>query len=482
MVKFNYDKEEDFSEWFDEVLKEAELVDKRYPAKGFIVHRPNAEFVEDKIMNMFEETLKGKGHVKARFPSVIPNPILEKEAEHIEGFEPEVFWIEKGGKKELPERLGLRPTSETIMYTMYSKWIESYRDLPLKVYQRCVVWRHETKHTRPLLRDREFEWIEAHNVFATRKEAEEQVLEDIDTAKEVITEGLGVPFYYFKRPSWDKFAGSEYTFGSDALMPNGRLLQIPSTHLLGQNFSKPFKITYEDRDEEEKYGWQTCFGPAVGRIFAAYISIHGDNKGLRLTWKLAPTQVVIVPILHGKNQEILDKCKELEEKLRKMNIRVDLDDSEDTPGEKFNHWEMMGAPVRIEIGGNELKESKITIKRRDTGKREEIQEAELESYVNEVPEKILDELKSQAMKHFKGRVEDADSIEDIDEIINRKNIARANWCSLEDDGEECSDILTAETKGAKVRGERHGVKEEASGKCIVCGKKAKHIVYIGKEY
>ncbi len=212
MAIFDYDKKENFSEWFDEVLKHCELIDKRYPAKGFITHMPNGEFIEDTIQGMMENKLKETGHRKTRFPNVIPEHILKKEEEHIEGFEPEVFWITHGGKAELPEKLGLTPTSETVMYTMYSEWIESHRDLPLKIYQRCPTWRYETKHTRPLLRDREFEWIEAHDVFRTEKEAKQQVLEDIDMAREVITDQLGVPFYYFKRPQWDKFSGAINTY------------------------------------------------------------------------------------------------------------------------------------------------------------------------------------------------------------------------------------------------------------------------------
>ena len=482
MAKFDIDKEENFSEWFDEILKKAELVDKRYPVKGFIAHRPNAEYMEDKIMNIVEEELKKKGHRKARFPNAIPESILQKEAEHIEGFEPEVFWITKGGKKELPERLGLTPTSETVMYTMYSKWITSYRDLPYKIYQRCPVWRHETKHTRPLLRDREFEWIESHDAFKNREEAEKQVEEDIEIAQKIITEKLGVPFHYFKRPEWDKFSGAVHTFGADAFMPDGRFLQIPSTHLLGENFSKAFNVTYEDKDGEEKNVWQTCFGPAVGRIFAAYIATHGDNKGLRLTWETAPTQVVIVPIKHGKDSEIEELAEEIKQKLEEKNIRVEIDDSESTPGEKFNHWEMMGTPIRIEIGENELEENKLTIKRRDTGKREEIDKKELEEYIEEIPDKIRKELKEQAKEEFKGNIENADSTEEVKKIVEEGKIARANWCSIDKDGKRCAEILTSETKGAKVRGTIHHKNEEPNEKCIVCGEKANEVVYIGKEY
>ncbi len=482
MVEFNIDKEENFSEWLDEILKKAKLVDKKYPVKGFVAHMPNGEFMEDQIQEMLENKLKETKHKKTRFPNVIPESILQKEADHIEGFEPEVFWVTHGGGKELPERLGLTPTSETVMYTMYSRWITSYRDLPFKAYQRCPTWRHETKHTRPLLRDREFEWIEAHDAFKTREEAEKQVEEDIDIAQDVITGKLGVPFYYFKRPEWDKFSGAVHTFGADAFMPDGRFLQIPSTHLLGKNFSEAFDITYEDRDGEEKHVWQTCFGPAVGRIYAAYIATHGDNKGLRLTWEVAPIQIVIVPILHGENKEIIDLSRDIKEELEEMNVRVKIDDSDDTPGEKFNHWEMMGVPLRIEIGENELEENKLTINRRDTGEREEIKRDELKEYIEETQRKIVNNLREQAQEEFEGNIVDAESIEDVEEIVSQGKIARASWCSIDEDGEECADILTAETKGAKVRGTIHHKDEKPDGECIVCGEKSNEVVYIGKEY
>ncbi len=265
-------------------------------------------------------------------------------------------------------------------------------------------------------------------------------------------------------------------------MPDGRFLQIPSTHLLGQNFSKPFNISYEDKDGEKKYGWQTCFGPAVGRIFAAFLAAHGDNQGMRLTWEVAPLQVVIVPILHGENKELIEKCIKLNEELKEKGVRTYLDDSDKTPGEKFNHWEMMGVPIRVEVGSKELEENNLTIKRRDTGKREKIDSEELSGYLEKAPEEILRNLKKQAEEEFEGKKVNVNTIKDISKALKEKKMARANWCSLELDGEECAEKLSAETKGAKVRGERHGAKETPSGECIVCGKKAKHVIYIAKEY
>ena len=307
---FNIDKTENFSEWFTEVVKQAELADQRYEIKGLIIHRPNAAITEDVMFEVYKKSLEKRGHKPCKFPSIIPESYFSKESEHVEGFAPGVFWITKGGTDpEFDERLALRPTSETAMYTAYSDWIRSHRDLPLKIYQACQVWRYETKHTRPFIRDREFHWIEAHNVFATAEEAKAQTIEDMEITQEMLHDSFGIPFFFFKRPEWDKFAGSVYSFAADALMPDGKVLQLPSTHYYGQNFSKPFNIKFTNEKEEEEYGYQTTYGPAISRIYAALISTHGDSKGLVLPFKLAPTQVVIIPIIFKeKKKKSKEKC------------------------------------------------------------------------------------------------------------------------------------------------------------------------------
>src|SRR3989344_1238951 len=269
---FNVDKEKNFSEWYTEVLKAAELVDIRYNIKGFSVHRPNMAITEKVMYQDMETDLEKTGHKPTRFPSVIPEENFNLEKEHVEGFVPGVFWVTHGGKTLLEEKFALAPTSETAMYKMYAQWIRSWRDLPLKIYQSRQVWRYETKATRPLIRDREFHWIEAHDVFASREEAEEQVNEDMRTTERVLGEKWGLAFHFFKRPEWDKFAGAVNTFAADTLMPDGSVLQLPSTHLLGQNFAKPFNVKFLDKKEKEQYAWQTCYGPAISRIFSALIS------------------------------------------------------------------------------------------------------------------------------------------------------------------------------------------------------------------
>ena len=236
-----------FSEWFSEVLAKTELADLRYNTKGFLVHRPWSVLCMKEIYRLYEAELERRCHLPVWFPAVIPESNFKKEAEHIEGFAPELFWITHAGEDKLPERLALRPTSETAMYTMYSLWIRSWRDLPLKLYQSCQVWRCDTKATRPFIRGREFWWIEAHDVFETEAEARKQVAEDMETTENVMHQEFGIPFIFFRRPEWDKFPGAVHTYSADSLMPDGKALQQPSTHLLGQNFSKSFDITFKDR-------------------------------------------------------------------------------------------------------------------------------------------------------------------------------------------------------------------------------------------
>lgn len=479
--EFNIDKEKNFSEWYTEVLKRAELIDQRYEAKGFLVHRPNAAITEELMYRIYEEELEKKGHKRAIFPSVIPESFFEKEKEHVKEFEPNVFWVTHGANTKFEEKLALRPTSETAMYTMYAKWIRSHRDLPLKIYQSCQVWRYETKATRPLLRDREFYWIEAHDVFATREEAEKQVMEDLEMVENIVHKIFGVPFLYFKRPEWDKFPGAVYTFGTDGLYPNGKVRQLPSTHLLGQNFSKVFGIKFLDKNEKEQYAWQTCYGPAISTIYSALIAVHGDNKGIIMPWDLAAIQIVIIPIpAKGKEKQILEKCKELEKKCKEY--RVVLDNSDKSPGEKFNEYELKGACLRFEIGQKELTDKSITIHRRDMGKRETTKESDLGKYLKTIGEKILENMIAKADKKFEGHITNAKTMDELKKALDKGGFVRVDFCSREADGEKCADVLKAETEGGEVRGTLHGKNEKASGNCVVCDKKAKVVVYIARAY
>ena len=477
-VTFNIDKQGNFSEWFTEIVKRAELADLRYNVKGFLVFQPWSVLSMEKMYHFLETVLQRKGHKPYWFPTVIPEKNFRIESSHVKGFTPEVFWITKGGGEELEEKLALRPTSETAFYQMFSLWIRSYKDLPFKTYQRANVFRCETKATRPFLRSREFYWIETHCAHASEKDAMEQVKDDMNTTKEVLHDIFCLPFIFFERPEWDKFPGAKRTFAADVLNPDGKMVQQPSTHLLNPEFAKGFDVKFKDKDGKEKFVWTTCYGPAVSRIFASIISVHGDDKGLKFPWEIAPLQVVIVPITEN------NKIKNIAEKLKKQIqefASVEIDYSEKRPGEKFNYWEMKGVPIRIDVGEKDLKNKKITLFRRDLDKKIIVPEKNVLKEIKKIAEETTENLTKEADKLFKNRIKDAQNISEIKKIIDNGGIARVNFCSVEKEGEKCAEVIEKQIT-AQVRGTRLDEKEKPRGKCIICGKKAKHIVYVARSY
>jgi len=483
-ITFNIDREKNFSEWFSEIIKTAELADLRYNVKGFLVFQPWAVLCMEKMYDFFEGALQKKGHLPYWYPSLIPEKNFFVEKEHVEGFTPQVFWVtEAGAGEKLEEKLALRPTSETAFYQMFALWIRSHKDLPFKTYQRAQVFRYETKATRPFLRSREFHWIETHCAFGTAEEAERQVQEDMETTKEMLHDTFGIPFIFFERPQWDKFAGAERSFAADVISPDGRVVQQPSTHFLGQNFSKAFNVTFSDKDTKEKFCFLTCYGPAISRIFASLIITHGDNKGLRFPFEIAPLQVIIVPIAFEKEKKVLEKARELKSLLLEKGFRVGIDEKESKPGEKFFFWEMKGVPLRIELGPKELKEKKLVVFRRDTEKKQDVPEKQLLSFVEKTGKEISENLKRQADKIFEGLIRDAASKEEIRRVLDNKGIARVNFCSTSMQGAKCAEIIEKELQ-ATVRGTRVEKKETPFGsrKCVVCGKPAEKVVYIAKQY
>lgn len=482
-VTFNMSKDKDFSEWFSKIIDVAELADLRNDVKGFIVFRPWAVRCMKQMYRCWEASLEKRGHWPVLFPAVIPERLLKLEGEHVEGFAPQVFWIETAGAGvKLPEKYALRPTSETAMYDMYRTWIRSWRDLPLKLYQSCQVWRYETKATRPFIRSREFWWIEAHDAFATLEEANTQVKEDMEMTEEVMHQQFGIPFIFFQRPEWDKFPGAVDTFAADTLMPDGRVLQLPSTHLLGQRFSKPFNILFKTKDEKEGYVWQTCYGPAISRIIAAVFALHGDNKGLCFPFDIAPLQVVIVPILGKDDKKVLGKAGELKEKLGAEGLRVELDDSEKRPGEKFYFWEMKGVPIRVELGLKEVEQNKLTLFRRDTDTKAQVNEADVLSEIQKIAKSILGNLKKNADRFFSDKIYSASTMEELKKSLDKGGFTKINICSRDMDGKDCADNIKAGSGGGDIRGTRFGAVEKPTGKCIWCGKPAKAVVYVGKSY
>ena len=476
-------KEEDFSAWYTELINKAELADIRYNIKGFVCYLPWATITIKKMYQKYEELLEKNGHLPLIMPSLIPESNFYLEADHVEGFAPEVFWVTEAGSEgnKLPEKLALRPTSETALYKMYHYWIRSYKDLPFKRYQSCQVWRYEGKMTRPFFRAREFHWIEAHNVFSTEEEAKKQVLEDMEMTYKMLQDEFCIPIIFFQRPEWDKFAGAVHTYAADALMGSGKVLQLPSTHLLGQNFSKPFDVKFMDKDGKEKYGWITCYGPAISRIYGAMIAYLGDDKGLILPFDLAPVQIVIIPILFkNKEQIVLDKAKEIYNKLKDKYV-VKFDDSEDSAGSKFYYWELRGVPIRIEVGPRDVQNKQVVLVKRHDGKKFTVKEDELEEKIKEIAENYTKEIKEKTMINFEDQIEICYEIDSAKEALQKGKIVCCGFCSIDMKGYKCAEVAEKEI-GGFVRGKRVDEEKHEFATCLICGEPAECTVYIAKSY
>lgn len=481
-VTFGSSKIKNFSEWFTEIVQKAELGDIRYNVKGFIVFQPWSVLSMERMYYYLERTLQRKGHKPYWFPTLIPEKNLKLESSHIEGFTPEVFWVTSHGDNEtIEEKLALRPTSETAFYQMFSLWIRSYKDLPFKTYQRANMFRYESKATRPFLRSREFHWVETHCAHSSQEEAMKQVHEDMETTKEVLHDTFGLPFIFFERPAWDKFPGAERTFAADVLNPDGRLVQQPSTHLLKQSFPIAFDVKFKDKNGEEKYVWTTCYGPAISRIFASVVSVHGDDKGLRFPWKIAPVHVIIIPI--GECNKVLVEAEKIKKELESKDISVWVDSSDKSLGDKFYFWEMKGVPLRIELGNKELKSKKVTVFRRDTGKKESMSRSKFIKEVEKIGIEIDKNLIKQADHLFENSIIDAADKQELKRVMESGKIARCGFCSTDKDGEKCAGVVEKEVI-ASVRGTKL-VKENPKGKtgrCVICGEKASKVVYIARSY
>jgi len=475
------DKEKNMSEWYTEILERGEVVDIRYGVKGFIVYRPFGMEIMKNIIKLYEEELEKTGHRPFLFPVVIPERNLRKEKEHIKGFEGEVFWIEKGGHTPLEERLALRPTSETAIYPLYSLWLKSYRDLPFKAYQTVTVYRYETKATRPLLRGREFLWIETHNVYTTGEEARAQTREDAEIFWEVTYKKLGIPFLHIRREEYDKFPGAVETYAFDTLMPDGRVLQIGTTHYLGTNFTKVFDVIIHDEKGDQRHPHSTCFGIGLSRILASILLVHGDEYGMVLPFEIAPLQVVIIPIYKtGFDNEAIDKyCIEIRNKLMEEGVKVVFDNTEKSPGEKYYYYDMRGVPFRIEIGPREYQNNTVTVFRRDVRKRETIDKKELLNYIREKSRDILETLRKRAEERLANAIIEVRTKEELMKYVkeDRRRIFKVYFCGRED----CAKEIKNELGGYETRGIPTD-EEDKRGKCIWCGSEDAHIAYLAKAY
>ena len=471
-------KSENFSEWYTQVVLKSGLADYA-PIKGCMIFREHSYAVWEKIQEIFNKKIKEKGHKNVYFPMFIPESFLKKEAEHFEGFVPEVAWITTGGNSKLEERLAVRPTSETIMYATYAKWIRSWRDLPIKLNQWCNIVRWETRATKLFLRTREFLWQEGHTAHATEEEADTEVIEILNIYKDLMENYLAIPVLIGKKTENEKFAGASYTTALEALMPDGKVLQMGTSHNLGQNFAKVFDIKFIGEDEEEHYVWQTSWGVTT-RMIGALVMVHGDDNGLVLPPKITPVQAVIIPIpfKNVDKELILRKARDIFEKLQKNGISVVLDDSPNyTPGWKFNEWELKGVPVRIEIGPRDVKEKQVTLARRDTAERLVIKEEKIMGTVTRLLEEIQNNLFNTAKKFLEDNITAVKTYDEFKEALKKKGgFIRACWCS----SPTCEEKIKEET-GATIR-LLPLEKEKLFSNCLYCGGEGKEVVYFGRAY
>ncbi|MFB6283311.1 MAG: proline--tRNA ligase [Halobacteria archaeon] len=474
---------DDFSDWYNELLFQAEIMDVRYPAKGVYVWFPFGQSLRNQVFDHLKELHDETGHDEAGFPVLIPEGILAKEAEHIEGFEDEVFWVTHGGRKELDEKLALRPTSETPMYTMFDLWIRSHDDLPLKIYQVANIWRSETEHTRPLIRLREItSFKEAHTAHESYEKADDQVRTALSIYDDFY-EHLSIPYVITKRPEWDKFPGAEYTVAVDTLMPDGKALQIGTAHNLGQNFSETFDVEFETRDGSQEYVYQTSYGISE-RSIAAVMSVHGDDTGLVLPSEIAPTQVTVIPILFGdddENQEIMERCREVEGELEDAGYRVEVDDSDDNPGAKYYDLELHGTPLRVEIGPRDLESESAVLCNRE-GDKSDADFDEIVDRVEEELESFDDELKEEAQSGFDDHVKDVDSVEEAADVVG-DGFAKMGWCGVEECGKEMEDEVGGDMMGTPYSPDLEPLVDAEGRECgCGCGREAETVVLFAKTY
>ena len=470
-VKEIADIETDFTQWYTDVVLKTELVDYG-PVKGTMVIRPYGFGIWEKIKEDMDRRFKETGAEDAYFPLLIPMSFFTKEAEHVEGFAPEVAVVTHAGGAKLEEPLAIRPTSETIIGTMYAKWIQSYRDLPVMMNQWCNVMRWE-KTTRPFLRTSEFLWQEGHTVHATEEEAMEETMKMLELYKDFAEQTLAIPVLTGRKTEKEKFAGAVATFGMEAMMLDGKSLQAGTSHYLGQNFAKAFDIKYLDKDGTLKYGYTTSWGTST-RLIGAVIMAHGDQRGLVLPPRVAPIQAVIIPVAAHKGG-VIEKCKEVETALKNAGIRVKTDLREMSPGWKFNEWEMKGVPVRIEIGPRDIEARHAVIMRRDTLEKSTMALDSLAENVKALLETIQKDMLESSRKRRDAKIVHADSLDGILKGVEGQNFVKAGWCGCRECEDKVKEVAAAT---ARVMCDEEGVPE----RCAVCGKPAKHNVIFARAY
>ena len=464
--------EEDFAQWYTDVVKKAELID--YSAvKGCMIIKPDGYAIWENIQHELDRRFKETGVENVYMPMFIPESLLEKEKDHVEGFAPEVAWVTYGGLNQLPERLCVRPTSETLFCDFYKNLIQSYRDLPKVYNQWCSVVRWE-KETRPFLRSREFLWQEGHTAHATAEEAQARTIQMLNLYADFCEEFLAMPVARGQKTEKEKFAGAEDTYTIEALMHDGKALQSGTSHNFGDGFAKAFGIQFADKDNTLKYVHQTSWGMTT-RMIGAIIMVHGDNSGLVLPPRIAPVQVCIVPVMQ-KKPGVLDKAFEIKEVL--SNFRVKVDDSDKSPGWKFSEQEMRGIPLRVELGPKDIAANKCVVVRRDTREKIEVSLDEIETKIPELLETVQKDMFARAKAHRDAHIWDAHNYEEFKDIAeNKPGFIRGMWC-----GDQACEDKIKEDLAVTSRCMPFNDQEQISDVCVCCGKPAKKLVYWGKAY
>lgn len=465
-------RDENFSQWYTDVVTQTDLMDYT-PVRGCMALRPYGNRIWELIRDEMDRRFKETGHENVAMPMLIPESLLLKEAEHVEGFAPEVAWVTHGGTEQLQERLAVRPTSETIFCTMFAKWVQSWRDLPMKYNQWCSVMRWE-KTTRPFLRTSEFWWQEGHTVHATAEEAQEETLAMLGVYREFCEQVLSIPVFSGQKSDKEKFAGARATYSVEAMMQDGKALQAGTSHNFGTNFAEPFGIQYLDRDGALKYCHETSWGVST-RLIGAVIMTHGDERGLRLPPRIAPFQCVLLPIAAHKGG-VMDKCEEVYAALKASGLRVRLDDRDNvSPGWKFNEWELKGVPLRIEIGPRDIENGVATCARRDTNEKFTLP---LDTLAQGVQEKLDDIQRSMFDIADAFRLAHTRDVSNMEELTQQVNggYARAMWC-----GDRACEDAIKETTGATSRNMPFD-QTPMGDTCVCCGKKADKVMYFAKAY
>ncbi len=468
-VKDIADIEEDFPQWYTDVVLKTKLVDYG-PVKGTMVIRPYGYAIWEHIQSELDGRFKAMGVENAYFPMLIPMSFLTKEAEHVEGFAPEVAVVTHAGGAKLEEPLVVRPTSETIIGHMFGKWVESWRDLPLRENQWCNVMRWE-KTTRPFLRTSEFLWQEGHSVYETGEEAEAETLKMLACYADFCKEVLCMPVLTGRKTEKEKFAGAVATYGMEAMMHDGKSLQAGTTHYMGQNFAKAFGVQFTGKDGALQYGYTMSYGVST-RLIGALIMTHGDARGLVLPPPVAPFEVVIVPIAQ-KKEGVLEATHVLKQALENAGVRVKLDDSDNSPGWKFNEWEMKGVPVRIELGPRDIEGGKMLVCRRDTLEKTEFALNDAAA-VKELLSRIGKDMYARAKARMESRIVPAETLDELLAGVEGGNFVRAGWCG----DRACEDkVKTFAQATARVFDETHTMSA-----CVCCGKKAAHTLFFARAY